>query len=123
MDINNSLQVLLSDHQPFSFSMDPQSPTSNADRQPLFSTDAGNFIPWSPSNEFFGQEFNTAMPFSPNELVRFCNALTSEAGIPELKPEKPSNENLKHSDSGEVFMGSEQAAEPETIHHLQRSVG
>lgn len=40
--------------------------------------DPETYVPWSPSNEFFGQAFNTSTPLTPNELARFCNALTSE---------------------------------------------
>lgn len=46
--------------------------------QSLSRTNPEIYVPWSPSNEFFGQEFNTSTPLSPNELTRFCNALTSE---------------------------------------------
>lgn len=58
---------------------------ASADAQPTLGTDGGTFIPWSPSNQYFGHEFTTASPFSPNEFFRFCNALSSEVSWPEAK--------------------------------------
>ncbi|GME34768.1 hypothetical protein NpPPO83_00010943 [Neofusicoccum parvum] len=114
--------------------MDPQNHTNDSAAQPLLSTDGSGFVTWSPSSEFFGQDFNTAVPFSPNEFVKFCNALSPDVEWPESKQEPPPQNGrsgdssaqahrdaasgdgkLKRPSSGGVFMGSGQGSEPDAV--------
>lgn len=91
--------------------MDPRSRTDTTDTQPIFGAD-NSIVSWSPSTEFFGQDFNAATPFSPNEFLKFCNALSSEVDCPEIKREPTPEEGSKRLDP-------EEQRDPHTIEQMK----
>ncbi|KAL1618423.1 hypothetical protein SLS56_010540 [Neofusicoccum ribis] len=87
--------------------MDPQSRTNDPAAPPLLGTGGSDFVPWSQSNEFLDQNFNTAIPFSPDEYVEFYNALSAEVEWPESKQEPPPQDGLSGGSSAQAHRDAE----------------
>lgn len=91
--------------------MDPKNQADTSDMQAMFGAD-NSIVSWSPSGEFLGQDFNAATPFSPNEFLKFCNALSSEVEWPESKQGPTPEEGSKHPDPEDQAAGQ---PDPHTI--------